>query len=164
MNKKENISNGEYKECMEVIRSIDIDSETKLQLSELAKAFWLRGSTTYVSADDLLSLLELGIKNIKFTLNFVKKNRSGTTSTGLGDRVLPQLVEAGMISRDTTGRYVTYTVQRTGVSFILWWILKCYTCDHSGNACYNCEWTLKQIGGIDGLLEILEHTKPILIN
>ena len=169
MNVKENISNGEFQECMEVVRNIGLDSDTTLQLAELAKSFWLRGSTTYVSTDDLLSLLELGEGNIPFKLNFEKKNRHGTTSNGLGDRAIPQLVEAGMITKDTSGRYTRYTVQKTGMAFILWWVLKCNSTLHTsrqseGETCWNCNNTLENIGGLDGLLALVEATKQVLIN
>lgn len=137
------LDNNEYQNCLEVARSFETSGELNEKLIQLAKNTWRRNDGTWVdrvwvSDADLYSLLECGMTGDSFTLNAVKKkNHPNTTSRGLSAKVIPDMLNIGMMTRDETGRYNQHLVEKIGIEFLLYTLLKCKDCELTGicNVC-----------------------------
>lgn len=178
------LSKGEFEECLEVAKAIQPSMALNMQLVELAKNTWYRREDQWidrlwVSQQDLRCLLQVALEERPFTLNYVKKKDRYTTTNGLKYKVLPDLVKVGMVTKDETGRYVTYLVTQAGREWILYNLLQCERCHMSGvcvrckesnddrdkcywcdddKTCDRCNELFTQLGGHQKLIELINNS------
>jgi hypothetical protein len=179
---KEKLSKGEFEACLELAKSIQPSIAINMQLVELVKKVWYRREDQWidrlwVSQQDLQCLLNVAFEERPFTLNYVKKKHRDTTTNGLKEKVLPDLVKVGMITKDETGRYVTYLVTQSGREWILYNILQCARCHMTGicerckedcpddkcywcdgkKTCDRCDELFRELGGHHKLVELINN-------
>ncbi len=183
---KEKLSKGEFEACVELAKSIQPSIALNIQLVELAKKVWYRREDQWidrlwVSQQDLQCLLQVAFEERPFTLNYVKKKHRDTTTNGLKEKVLPDLVKVGMITKNETGRYVTYLVNQSGREWILYNLLQCARCHNTGicerckdgsdepnhdkcywcddkKTCDRCDELFRELGGHHKLVELINNS------
>jgi len=132
-----NIEKDEFRECLEIVKDIECLPETNLALIEMAKKTWRNGSNYWISDINMVSIIKAGMEDTPFSYNHVFVMDRDNTQGALKYRMFPNLVNAGMLIKDTSGRYDKYSLTVSGFNWLAYALFKSCDCKLSG-VCKYC--------------------------
>jgi len=127
----------EFRECIEIVENIECLPETNLALIEMAKHTWRSPSNYWISDINMISMIKAGMEDTPFSYNHVFTMDRNNTQGALKYNMFPTLVNAGMLVKDTSGRYDKYTVTVAGFNWLAYALFKTCQCELSG-ICQHC--------------------------
>jgi len=127
----------EFRECLEIVKDIECLPETNLTLIKMAKNTWRSGNRYWISDINIISMIKAGMEDTPFSYNHVFVMDRDNTQGSLKYRMFPDMVDAGMLIKDTSGRYDKYTLTVSGFNWLAYALFKTCDCKLSG-ICQHC--------------------------
>lgn len=134
------INNSDYQRMIRMCSEFPISDDVKESLCNLALNTYVKKSYRQyasISEADIMVLMQACLNKKSYTLNALKKMNGATTINGLKEVLLPELVDIGLVIKDESGRYVTYTVLELGMKVLFLLFLRDCSCKGTG-ICANC--------------------------
>jgi hypothetical protein len=138
------IPKSDYERFLRISKDFPLSEELHNEFAKIGRRRFIQSfeSSLYTSNDDIWALIQAGIDQKPYTMNALKRMFSGTTTNGLKEGLVPELVTSGHILQDDSGRYTTYTVTHLGVQILFLTFLNRCRCNESG-LCPECNGTKK---------------------
>lgn len=126
------------KDCVELSRQLRCSEQTDQALLRMVKKTWKRATHYAVSTMDMIVILKCGMEHHPFTFNYVNMKDGRSSTNTLRNKLIPDLLAAHMMTKDTSGRYETYQLNESGFNWLLYSLFGSCDCNLTGK-CSNCE-------------------------
>lgn len=132
------INSEELKELLDIAKTLKCTPETEQALIKMAKELWRSGANYYISDYEMACMLTAGLEGTPFSYNHVFTMDANVRQGPLKYRLFPLMIKAGMLTKDTSGRFDRHTVTETGFNWLLNSMFTDCECGLSGE-CKQCK-------------------------